>query len=88
MRVDQSVFKELNKKGSPKAERHGVYFIFLWKTKQVPDKWKVLPSVFITSCVPVQIPLRTTHSPLVDKIHKNHLYQGHISNVSAFFHGS
>ena len=79
---------ESNKKGSPKAERHEAYFIFLRKTKQVQDKWKVLPSVLITSCVPVQIPLRTTHSPFVDKIHKDYLYQGHISNVTACFHGS
>jgi hypothetical protein len=34
MRVDQIVLKELNKKGSPKAERHGVYFIFLRKKKK------------------------------------------------------
>ena len=52
-----------------------MYFIFLRKNKQVQDKWKVLPSILITSCVPVQIPLRN-HSPLVDKIDEPQLLPG------------
>ena len=38
---------------------------------------QMLPSsTFLTSCLPVQIPLRNTHSPFVHIIYEDDLYQG------------